>query len=840
MAQRDSSQAESLKSEKDGLTVFDEENIPRSDVITGDRDCRNFLLYQLRKSMRLAQRVDIIVSFLMESGVWLLLDDLREALDRGVHVRILTGNYLGITQPGALYLLRRELRGRVDLRLYSEKERSFHPKAYIFHTGHSSEIYIGSSNISRSALTSGIEWNYRFDSLSDPDSVNRFMRVYDDLFTKHALVMDDEALRQYSESWRKPAAQRDIDELERASLEELPGAVGLVRPRGAQIEALHALEATRLDGADKALIYAATGTGKTLIAAFDSRKFDRVLFVAHRTEILRQAARSFRLVRKSEDTGYFDGESKETGKPVIFASVNTLGRSEYLNEKYFPPDAFDYIVIDEFHHAVGDMYRRILAYFRPKFLLGLTATPERLDGRNIYEICDYNVPYQISLAEAVNKGMLAPFRFYGICDTTVDYSSVRPVRGQYREEDLNRLYENNRERCDLIHRHFLKHRSERALGFCCSRMHAEMMAGDFCARGIPSAAVYSDSFGEYALGREEAVRKLKGGEIQVIFSVDIFNEGVDIPSVDLVMFLRPTESPTVFLQQLGRGLRLDPGKEFLTVLDFIGNYEKAGLAPFLLSGRPYSSSAAAGAALRDFVFPDGCIVDFDLGLVDLFRRMAQRTMKIRGRIEAEYARVKELVGHVPSRMELFTWMDDEVYELCARNAKDNPFRDYLSFLHRQRDLTLAEERLHAGIGREFLHLLETTNMTKSYKMPVLLAIYNGGEVRMAVTGEDIYRSYKRFYGTGLNGKDLERDKSTSGYRTWTRERYIAEARKNPVHFLLRSGGGFFVEKPGYILALRDDLEQVRKDGAFVRHMGDIIEYRTTTYYRSRYTDRAPG
>ena len=283
-----------------------------------------------------------------------------------------------------------------------------------------------------------------------------------------------------------------------------------------------------MEGATKGLVYAATGIGKTYLAAFDSAKYERVLFVAHREEILKQAAVSFKNVRNSEDYGFFDGKEKDRDKSVIFASVATLGRTEYLNETYFPADYFDYVIIDEFHHAVTDQYRRIVDYFQPQFLLGLTATPERMDGKNIYEICDYNVPYQISLKEAINKGMLVPFHYYGVYDET-DYSGLRIVKGRYDEQELNQAYIGNERRYDLIYKYYRKYRSLRAIGFCCSRQHAEDMAKEFCQRGIASAAVYSGENGAYAEERNEAIRKLKNGEIRVIFSVDMFNEGWEFP-----------------------------------------------------------------------------------------------------------------------------------------------------------------------------------------------------------------------------------------------------------------------------------------------------------------------
>ena len=521
---------------------------------------------------------------LFESGVKMLLQELENTLKRGAKIRILTGNYLGITQPSALYLIKRKLGDRADLRFYCEKDRSFHPKSYIFHYADHSELYIGSSNISRSALTSGIEWNYRFSSKKDPENYAEFFHTFEDLFENHSIIIDDKELKRYSQNWHRPAVAKDLDKYDFEQEAENTKIKRMYEPRGAQIEALCALEDTRAEGAKKGLIQAATGIGKTYLAAFDSKPYEKVLFVAHREEILKQAADSFRNVRNSEDYGFFTGDEKCTDKSVIFASVATLGKSEYLNEKYFVPDYFDYVVIDEFHHAVNDQYRKIVEYFKPQFLLGLTATPERMDGKNIYEICDYNVPYEISLKDGINKGMLVPFHYYGIYDET-DYTKLHIVRGKYAEEELNKTYIGNAYRHDLIYKYYCKYGSKQALGFCCSRKHAEEMAKEFSRRGIPSAAVYSNANGEFSMDRTEAIEKLESGKIKVVFSVDMFNEGVDIPSVDMVMFLRPTESPIVFLQQLGRGLRRSKGKEYLNVLDFIGNYEKAGRVRYLLTGK---------------------------------------------------------------------------------------------------------------------------------------------------------------------------------------------------------------------------------------------------------------
>lgn len=805
-----------------------------TDAMTGGQDKRMYLYYQLVNSLKRADSVDIIVSFLMESGVRMLLDELDHALKQGVKIRILTGNYLGITQPSALYLIKYKLGEQVDLRFYNEKNRSFHPKSYMFHYKDYSVLYIGSSNISKSALTSGIEWNYRFSSETDPKNYDKFYDTFIDLFENHSIVIGDEELKNYSKNWHRPAVSKDLERYDSQAVEDSEQ-IALFEPRGAQIEALCALENTRAEGAKRALVQAATGVGKTYLAAFDSKKYERVLFVAHREEILQQAAESFKNVRNSDDYGYFNGESKCTDKSVIFASVATLGRMEYLNDTYFTSDYFNYVVIDEFHHAVNDQYQRIVDYFKPQFLLGLTATPERMDGRNIYEICDYNVPYEISLKEAINKGMLVPFHYYGIFDDT-DYSKLHIVRGRYDEKELNETYIGNVHRHELIYKYYCKYGSKRALGFCCSKEHAREMAREFSTRGIPSIAVFSGASGEYTENRNVAIQKLKQGEIRVIFSVDMFNEGVDITSVDMVMFLRPTDSPIVFLQQLGRGLRKCKGKEFLNVLDFIGNYEKAGRVRLFLTGRTDPETGVYHPTDAS-VFPDDCLVDFDMKLIDLFAEMDRKHLKLKDQIIHEYFRIKELLGKRPTRMDLFTYMDDGIYETAIAHSKDNPFKRYLDFLNELDELNPEEKKFYKGIGREFISLLENTSMSKVYKMPVLMAFYNHSDVRMEVSEKQLLSSWKEFFSTGTNWKDLDKNMTLQKYQDISDQDHLKKIQSMPVHFLMESGKGFFVKKDGAVFGLREELRPIVDNPVMIEQMKDVIDYRTMDYYQRRYREK---
>ena len=797
---------------------------------TGDKD---HLYPKLKQSFKTATTIDIIVSFLMESGVKLLLQDLKEALDRGVKIRILTGNYLKITQPQALYLLKSELGDTVDLRFYNNPNKSFHPKAYMFHNPLDSEIYIGSSNISRGALTSSIEWNYRFLKSNAPNDFKVFYDTFEDLFNNHSLVITDEVLKDYSKQWTRPNIYKDLEKEE--SKEDK--VVNIFEPRGAQIEALYSLDKSREEGFDKGLVVAATGIGKTYLAAFDSAKYQRILFVAHREEIIKQAAQSFKNVRNSDDIGFFYANQKDTNNSFIFALVQTLGKDEYLNEKYFARDYFDYIVVDEFHHAVSNNYNKIINYFTPKFLLGLTATPERLDSKDVFALCDYNMVYEVRLKDAINKGWLVPFKYYGIYDETVNYEDIDYKYGKYDDKQLEEALMLNK-RGELILNHYQKYNSQRARGFCSSRHHAEYMAKVFNENKVSAAAVYSGERGEYSEERDIALAKLTSGELKVIFSVDMFNEGLDVPQIDMVMFLRPTQSPTIFLQQLGRGLRKAKDKKCLNVLDFIGNYKKANLVPFLLSGKEYSAAECKKNKQGDYEFPEECIVDFDFRIIDIFKKQAEREMKVKDKIKEQFDIVSDMLGHRPSRVELFTYMDDNVYQnIRSKNKSMDPFKNYLEYIKENDELSYDEEKLYNSRGREFINMIETISMSKTYKMPVLLAFYNDGDIKMEISEDDIYKSFYDFYRKGSNKVDMLKDKSTSDFMSWDKKKYISLAKNNPIKFLIKTHGDFFKEKDNCILALQDDLKELISSKAFKEHMLDAIDLRVETYYKNRFFNK---
>lgn len=808
--------------------------IDSSNCITGDAD---HLLLKLKESFKKAVSIDMIVAFLMESGVKLLGSEFKEIANQNIPIRILTGNYLNITQPQALYMLKDIMGDKVDLRFYNVPNKSFHPKAYIFQYEKSGDLYIGSSNISKSALTNGIEWNYRLDKEKNIQDYNSFKSTFEDLFFNHSTIVDEQEMRRYSQAWIRPKLYKQMNDEEdfcnnRESnfVEDENTVIGLYEPRGAQIEALYELRKKRKEGYDKGLVVAATGIGKTYLAAFDSRSYNRVLFVAHREEILNQAAVSFKNVRPDKSIGLFCGDNKDTISDFIFATVQTIGKVEYLKNEYFTREAFDYIVIDEFHHAAAGNYKNIIDYFEPKFMLGLTATPERLDNKDVFALCDNNIAYEVRLKSAINKGWLVPFRYYGIYDGLVNYEAIDYKNGKYDDKQLELALMINK-RGDLIIAHYNKYKSERALGFCSSRKHAEFMAEYFNTGGIKACAVVSDGSSSYCMDRKEAINKLRKGDIKVIFSVDMFNEGLDIPSVDLVMFLRPTQSPTIFLQQLGRGLRKWKNKRYLNVLDFIGNYKKANLIPSFLTGHP--KIAGDYRIIPDEnEYPEDCFVDFDFRLVDIFKKMAEREKKLQDMVKDEYYRIKGNLGHRPSRVELITYIENHIYYKIKNAADKSPFKNYFRFLRGIDELTEDEGKLIDTKAEKFINMIERTSMSKTYKMPVFLAFYNKGKLKTRINEDDIYSSFKNFYRKGSNAVDLLNQKSTEGFKSWGKKQWCKLAQSNPLKFLAKTEKEFFYfDKDEY--CLNESLKEFNISESFMRNFKDAVDFRIREYYKNR-------
>ena len=783
-------------------------------AITGLDD---HLLPHLEAAIDRADKIRFIVAFVMESGVKLILPHLKQAARRGVPIQLLTGQYLSITEPSALYLLYNWLGRSMEMRFYNGDIQAFHPKAYILNYGDEAEVFVGSSNLSYSALTTGIEWNHRFFRSEHPGEYRKFSDTFEELFHKHSEVATPEVLKEYALRWKKPNLTRTAETLATAVEPVKP------EPRGAQIEALYYLEEARDEGASKGVVVAATGVGKTHLAAFDSVGFKRVLFLAHRQQILDQAREVFRAVRPESHFGLYTGARKDEGPGVYFATVQTLSRDEHLD--VFPEDYFDYVIVDEFHHAAAHSYRKVMDHFEPSFLLGLTATPFRMDNKDIFSLCDDNVVYEISLKQSIERDLLVPYYYYAIYDPT-DYDDVRIANGSYVIEDLERQLSHT-ERADLVLEHYRKLARERCLGFCVSIKHAEYMAKYFSDHGIPSAAVHSGELGNgHALDRDAAIEALEEGRIKAVFAVDMFNEGVDVPSLDTVMFLRPTESYVIFLQQLGRGLRKHPGKDHLTVIDFIGNYKRAHYIPLLLAGdNPWTHEPSRYLRIGDYEFPDGCIVNFDFRVIDLFQELAERD-PLPVRMRDTYWRIKHSIGRRPKRV--------DIYE-----GSDIPIREYLRdgwlrFLESVDELEPEEASWLDTPAEDFLMEVEQTRMTKAYKLPTIGAFLHDGTLRPQVALDEIGHSMMHFYcDHRLHQKDLSH-KSNQGWRQWGVDGFAELAKRNPVGFLSR-GPFFHYDEINRVMYI-DSPVQPYLSPLLAAHVEDILEFRRIDYFRRRFKD----
>ncbi|WP_309031245.1 DUF3427 domain-containing protein [Streptomyces alfalfae] len=531
---------------------------------------------ELRAELATADRIDLLCAFVKWYGIRVLEDSLRAARERNVPIRVITTTYIGATDRHALDRLVREFDAEVKVN-YEIRSTRLHAKAWLFRrdTGYDT-AYAGSSNLSRAALLDGLEWNVRLSSIATPAVLSKFEATFDtywndSAFETYSPDRDSQRLDQALTQAGGSGVSRDL-KINLSGLE--------VRPFPHQRDMLERLRVEReIRHHHHNLLVAATGTGKTVMAALDYRNLRnksggrplRLLFVAHRKEILKQSLHTYREVLNDASFGELlhSGELPKDWQHV-FASVQSLTgqRLEQL-----PPGHFDIIVIDEFHHATAMTYRRVIDHFRPQQLLGLTATPERMDGLNVQdEFFDGRIAAELRLWEALENDLLCPFHYFGIPDGT-DLTNLGWTGGTYNPSELGNLYSGDHARARIVVKQVrdkIAHPADmRALGFCVNKKHAHFMADCFRQAGFQAAALDSDSSPET---RATTLAALRTGNLQVIFSVDLFNEGLDIPEVDTLLLLRPTNSATVFLQQLGRGLRRTEAKPVLTVLDFIGQH----------------------------------------------------------------------------------------------------------------------------------------------------------------------------------------------------------------------------------------------------------------------------
>ena len=607
-------------------------------------------LNKIKYNLKKCNAFSFSVSFIKKAGLILLEREIEEALERGVKGRIITSTYQNFTDIGSLeqfYNWQKEYDNfecHLDYECFGDN--GFHTKGYLFEYDDSIEFIVGSSNITRFALLKNFEWNV---SLVSKDNLNS----YNDALTEFELIWD-KTLELDTKLIEKYRLQLDYA-IEKWDMDYVNAMDAKINPNSMQRKALRELRRYRDTGVKKALIISATGSGKTYLAAFDSRNFGakRLLYIVHRESILKDAKESFIKVFGAERTyGFYTGNENSLEADFIFATSNMLGR--HLDS--FKKDEFDYIIYDEVHHVVAKTGKKIFEYFEPEFILGLTATPERMDNQDIFNLFDQNVPFELRLRDAINNDLVVPFHYYGIRDQLVDYSSKDKMTIAKNIAEQNNI--------EFIKSQIEKYRKPgeklKCIAFCTNIQSCKLMAEELYEEGYHTISL--TGINDTGV-RIKAFKDLQDDNnlLEIICTVDILNEGVDIPQVNMVLFLRPTESQTVFIQQLGRGLRKYPGKDYVTVLDFIGNnYDRAvqiAMALGTLGKTTYMEKAYLKEMIRtnfeSLDIPNVKIEIDDLSKEEIINFIDKTNFNSRVFLEKDYRNFKSYInnGSYPTHMD---------------------------------------------------------------------------------------------------------------------------------------------------------------------------------------------
>lgn len=544
----------------------------KPELLVNEREKRQDVLTALIDELKVCKRFRFAVAFITESGLATLKSTLYDLNQKGVRGEIITSTYQFFNQPKVF----RELLkiSNVDVRI--AKVEAFHSKGYIFQHEEHYSLIIGSSNLTSGALKTNYEWNIKLTSHENGEIVQHFFNQFEEMWDA-SIPLTLDWISSY-EDVHRPIFKERVAEF--PSVHEFNQIIKdlHVEPNSMQGAALEGIAAVRSRGNKRALVVSATGTGKTYLAAFDVRRFEpkRMLFVVHREQILQKAKHDFHQVigGNIEDFGILSGSSRAIDAKYVFATVQTISKEETLNQ--FDREAFDYVLIDESHRAGANTYQRIIEHFTPRFLLGMTATPERSDGYDLFKLFDYNIAYEIRLQEALEEDMLCPFHYFGVTDLEIDgrETEIDSFQRLVSTERVNRIVEK-------IDYYGFSGEQLRGLMFCSSKQEAKRLSKELNARGFKTCALTGEDSQEK---RKQEVNNLEEGRLDYILTVDIFNEGIDIPSINQVVMLRQTESSIIFVQQLGRGLRKHDSKRYVTVIDFIANYKNNYLIPIALSG----------------------------------------------------------------------------------------------------------------------------------------------------------------------------------------------------------------------------------------------------------------
>lgn len=667
----------------------------------------------------------ISVAFVTTSGIAVLLNSLLALEKRNIKGKILVSQYLNFTQPEALKRLK--VFKNIELRISTINNT--HCKGYIFKKKEHYNIIVGSSNLTSQALTVNKEWNLKVSGLGSSSIVNDLLVEFDSDFEKATLVTD-EYISYYEIEYERGRIFNQQFENEKQTLLKRE-----IVPNSMQTAALENLKQLRLANKNKALIISATGTGKTYLSAFDVKNFNpkRLLFVVHRLNIAQHALETFKQLFKNNRTfGIFSGDKKEIENDYIFSTVQTISKEENLH--LFEEDLFDYIIIDESHRSGADSYRRLLEYFRPKFLLGMTATPERTDGNDIFSLFDHNIGYEIRLNKAMEEGMLSEFHYYGIVDLIVDNEVVEDTRYFTRlasEERVKKIIQNAK-------LYGSDNGITRGLAFCSSNQEASFLSQKFNDFGFKTIALSGESS---EVQRNNAIAMLESDDnnerLDYIFTVDIFNEGIDIPRVNQILMIRPTDSAIIFVQQLGRGLRKAEGKDYLTVVDFIGNHRNNYLIPIAL----YGDTSYNKDTLRKLVsegskmLPGSSTINFDeITKERIYESIDSANMSILSDLKNDYQLLKYRLGRIPMMMDFLNHGLRDPF-LFVEYAKS-----YYNFVKK------VDPSLESSLDKKQVNLLELfsteiNNAKRVEESIVLQSLLTNGETSIQSFRNEILKKY---------------------------------------------------------------------------------------------------
>lgn len=590
------------------------------------------LLTQLHKELLECEEFYFSVAFITQSGLICLKEILSQLNKKNIRGYILTTDYLYFTEPRALQELRRF--SNLKIRIYTQD--NFHTKGYIFKHADYYSLIIGSSNLTQGALKANKEWNLKVNSTEQETICQEILHEFWLMWGK-SVILTDEWLQNYQKHYRQKQENSPAEQIFSVKF----------TPNKMQTEALASLEELRRSGREKALLISATGTGKTYLAAFAVQKAAprRILFLVHREQILKQAAQTFQHVLGNISIGFLTGTHKNFTAPYLFSTISMMAKPEILAQ--FAPTHFDYIIIDETHRAGAASYRKIIEYFRPQFCLGMTATPSRSDGFDIYRLFDYNIAYEIHLKQAMQENMLCPFHYFGITDITIDNKEIDDISA-FTELTADERVEHIIEKAQ-----FYGWCGERVKGlvFCRNIEEARILSQKFNAKGFFTVALCGEDKQEI---RENAISRLEQkerfGGLDYIFTVDIMNEGIDIPAVNQIIMLRPTKSSIIFVQQMGRGLRRYPHKDYVVILDFIGNYQNNFMIPIALFGdTSYNKDTIRRCVAEGNRLLPGCsTINFDeISRQKIYAAIDSARLGDTALLKNEYIALKQKLGRIP-------------------------------------------------------------------------------------------------------------------------------------------------------------------------------------------------